>query len=103
MELVRIGQHGAVVDLEFTARRWGRWSLGTVDVDLYDRRAGLVREHVPAAELRLGYRSSAFGIQNTASALGANAMGNNTTSPPKKIIHERSVCDSRRPNREGRT
>jgi UDP-N-acetylmuramate dehydrogenase len=29
-----------------------------VDVDLYDRRAGLVREHVPAAELRLGYRSS---------------------------------------------
>ncbi|HEY2205355.1 MAG TPA: UDP-N-acetylmuramate dehydrogenase [Pseudonocardia sp.] len=31
-----------------------------VDVDLYDRRAGTVRDHVPAAELRLGYRSSAL-------------------------------------------
>jgi len=29
-----------------------------VDVDLYDRRAGTVREHVPAAELGLGYRTS---------------------------------------------
>lgn len=29
-----------------------------VDVDLYDRRAGAVREHVPAAELALGYRTS---------------------------------------------
>jgi UDP-N-acetylmuramate dehydrogenase len=29
-----------------------------VDVDLYDRRAGAVREHVPAAELGLGYRTS---------------------------------------------
>ncbi|WP_132424961.1 UDP-N-acetylmuramate dehydrogenase [Pseudonocardia endophytica] len=29
-----------------------------VDVDLYDRRAGRVREHVPAAELGLGYRTS---------------------------------------------
>jgi UDP-N-acetylmuramate dehydrogenase len=29
-----------------------------VDVDLYDRRARTVREHVPAAELGLGYRTS---------------------------------------------
>ncbi|HXV91912.1 MAG TPA: UDP-N-acetylmuramate dehydrogenase [Pseudonocardia sp.] len=29
-----------------------------VDVDLYDRRAGAVRTHVPAAELGLGYRRS---------------------------------------------
>ena len=29
-----------------------------VDVDLYDRRAGQVRPHVPAAELGLGYRAS---------------------------------------------
>jgi UDP-N-acetylmuramate dehydrogenase len=29
-----------------------------VDVDLYDRRTGSVREHVPAAELGLGYRTS---------------------------------------------
>ncbi|WP_338051902.1 UDP-N-acetylmuramate dehydrogenase [Pseudonocardia acidicola] len=29
-----------------------------VDVDLYDRRAGTVRCHVPAAELGLGYRTS---------------------------------------------
>ncbi|MDT7586366.1 MAG: UDP-N-acetylmuramate dehydrogenase [Pseudonocardiales bacterium] len=31
-----------------------------VDVDLYDRRSGLVREHVPAGELRLVYRGSAL-------------------------------------------
>ncbi|MFR9806577.1 UDP-N-acetylmuramate dehydrogenase [Pseudonocardia sp. RS010] len=29
-----------------------------VDVDLYDRRTGVVRAHVPAAELGLGYRTS---------------------------------------------
>ena len=29
-----------------------------VDVDLYDRRTGVVREHVPAAELGLAYRTS---------------------------------------------
>lgn len=29
-----------------------------VDVDLYDRRAGVVREHVPAADLGLAYRTS---------------------------------------------
>ncbi len=29
-----------------------------VDVDLYDRRTGTVREHVPARELGLGYRTS---------------------------------------------
>jgi UDP-N-acetylmuramate dehydrogenase len=29
-----------------------------VDVDLYDRRSGTVREHVPAADLGLGYRTS---------------------------------------------
>jgi UDP-N-acetylmuramate dehydrogenase len=31
-----------------------------VDVDLYDRRAGVVRTGVPAAELGLGYRTSAL-------------------------------------------
>ncbi|WP_037081042.1 UDP-N-acetylmuramate dehydrogenase [Pseudonocardia spinosispora] len=31
-----------------------------VDVDLYNRRAGVVRSHVPAADLGLGYRSSAL-------------------------------------------
>lgn len=31
-----------------------------VDVDLFDRPAGIVREHVPAAELGLGYRTSAL-------------------------------------------
>jgi UDP-N-acetylmuramate dehydrogenase len=31
-----------------------------VDVDLYDRRADTVREHVPAGELGLGYRTSAL-------------------------------------------
>jgi UDP-N-acetylmuramate dehydrogenase len=31
-----------------------------VDVDLYDRRTDTVREHVPAAELGLGYRTSAL-------------------------------------------
>ncbi|MDN5916217.1 MAG: UDP-N-acetylmuramate dehydrogenase [Pseudonocardia sp.] len=29
-----------------------------VDVDLFDRRSGTVRDHVPAAELGLGYRTS---------------------------------------------
>ncbi len=29
-----------------------------VDVDLYDRRTGAVREHVPASDLGLGYRTS---------------------------------------------
>ena len=31
-----------------------------VDVDLYDRRAGVVRAHVPAAALGLAYRTSVF-------------------------------------------
>ena len=47
IELVKITQHGAVLDLEFAARRWGRWSLGTVDVDVYDR-GGLARRTVRA-------------------------------------------------------
>jgi len=45
VELVRLAQHGAAIELEFTARRWGRWSLGTVDVDIYDR-GGLARQTV---------------------------------------------------------
>ncbi|HTJ68399.1 MAG TPA: DUF58 domain-containing protein [Actinospica sp.] len=45
VELISLEQHGAVLDLEFTARRWGRWSLGTVDVDVYDR-GGLARQTV---------------------------------------------------------
>jgi uncharacterized protein (DUF58 family) len=47
VELLGLTQHGAVLELEFTARRWGRWSLGTVDVDVYDR-GGLVRQTVRA-------------------------------------------------------
>lgn len=47
VELVKLSQHGAVLELEFTARRWGRWSLGTVDIDVYDR-GGLARRTVRA-------------------------------------------------------
>ncbi|QNP74786.1 DUF58 domain-containing protein [Streptomyces roseirectus] len=35
------------VDLVLTARRWGRWTLGTVDVDVYDA-GGLTRRTVRA-------------------------------------------------------
>ncbi|MEY9848103.1 DUF58 domain-containing protein [Streptacidiphilus sp. MAP5-3] len=35
-ELVSVETDGAELILGFLARRWGRWSLGTVDVDLYD-------------------------------------------------------------------
>ena len=45
VELTGIDHQGAVLRLEFTAHRWGRWSLGTVDVDLYDR-GGLTRQSV---------------------------------------------------------
>ncbi len=45
VELTGIEHRGAVLDLEFTAHRWGRWSLGVVDVDLYDR-GGLTRQSV---------------------------------------------------------
>ncbi len=47
VELLRLAQRGATLELEFTARRWGRWSLGTVDVDVYDR-GGLARQTVRA-------------------------------------------------------
>lgn len=47
VELTRILRQGAVLHLEFTARRWGRWSLGTVDVDVYDR-GGLARRTIRA-------------------------------------------------------
>jgi uncharacterized protein (DUF58 family) len=33
------------LDLRFTAQRWGRWTLGTVDVDVYDT-GGLARRSV---------------------------------------------------------
>ncbi|MFE0463110.1 DUF58 domain-containing protein [Kitasatospora sp. NPDC058965] len=33
------------VELEFTAVRWGRWTLGTLDLDVYDR-GGLARRTV---------------------------------------------------------
>ena len=45
VELVGLAQHGSVMELVFTAQRWGRWSLGTVDVDVYDR-GGLARQTV---------------------------------------------------------
>jgi UDP-N-acetylmuramate dehydrogenase len=38
-----------------------------VDVDLYDRRSGTVRAHVPAASLGLGYRTSV--LKSTGSAI----------------------------------
>ncbi|WP_083976116.1 DUF58 domain-containing protein [Kitasatospora azatica] len=39
----RIGE--ASVELEFAAVRWGRWTIGTVDLDIYDR-GGLARRTV---------------------------------------------------------
>lgn len=45
VELVRLARSGPVLELGFTASRWGRWSLGTVDVDVYDR-GGLARQTV---------------------------------------------------------
>jgi uncharacterized protein (DUF58 family) len=45
VELTGIEQDGAQCRLTFTARRWGRWSLATVDFDLYDL-GGLVRRSV---------------------------------------------------------
>ncbi|MBC3842179.1 DUF58 domain-containing protein [Streptacidiphilus sp. 4-A2] len=46
-DLVSVDVTGPVVTLGFTARRWGRWSLGTVDLDLYDT-GGMVRRTVRA-------------------------------------------------------
>jgi UDP-N-acetylmuramate dehydrogenase len=40
-----------------------------VDVDLYDREAGVVREHVPIADLGLGYRTSALKGRDSAVVL----------------------------------
>ncbi|MYS20326.1 Uncharacterized conserved protein, DUF58 family, contains vWF domain, partial [Streptomyces sp. DvalAA-14] len=37
----------SLVELRLTARRWGRWSLGTVDIDLYDA-GGIARRSVRA-------------------------------------------------------
>ena len=44
-DLVAVDVSGPVVTLGFLARRWGRWSLGVVDLDLYDE-GGLVRRTV---------------------------------------------------------
>lgn len=46
LDRLAVGPHH--VDLVLTARRWGRWTLGTVDVDVYDR-GGLARRTVRAA------------------------------------------------------
>ena len=46
-DLVSVAVAGPVVTLGFTAHRWGRWSLGTVDLDLYDT-GGLARRTVRA-------------------------------------------------------
>ncbi|WP_018548897.1 DUF58 domain-containing protein [Streptomyces sp. LaPpAH-108] len=43
LDHLAVGPHR--VDLVLTAQRWGRWTLGTVDVDLYDR-GGLARRSV---------------------------------------------------------
>ncbi|SEN97967.1 Uncharacterized conserved protein, DUF58 family, contains vWF domain [Actinacidiphila rubida] len=45
LDRLDVGTHH--VDLVLTARRWGRWTLGTVDVDVYDR-GGLARRTVRA-------------------------------------------------------
>ncbi|MEU1116624.1 MULTISPECIES: DUF58 domain-containing protein [unclassified Streptomyces] len=45
LDHLAVGPHR--VDLVLTARRWGRWTLGTVDVDVYDR-GGLARRTVRA-------------------------------------------------------
>jgi uncharacterized protein (DUF58 family) len=47
VELVDVRISGPVLTLAFTARRWGRWSLGTADVDLHDS-GGLARRTVRA-------------------------------------------------------
>ncbi|MBO0874960.1 MAG: UDP-N-acetylmuramate dehydrogenase, partial [Pseudonocardia sp.] len=58
-----------------------------VDVDLYDRRTGTVREHVPAAELDLAYRHSALKGRDDAVvlrvrlALRTGAQGNGIRYP----------------------
>jgi uncharacterized protein (DUF58 family) len=44
-ELVQVRTDGPVVTLGFSADRWGRWSLGVVDLDLYDE-GGLARTTV---------------------------------------------------------
>lgn len=45
LDHLAVGPHH--VDLVLTARRWGRWTLGTVDVDVYDP-GGLARRTVRA-------------------------------------------------------
>jgi uncharacterized protein (DUF58 family) len=46
-DLVSVDVTGPVVTLGLTARRWGRWSLGVVDLDVYDA-GGLARNTVRA-------------------------------------------------------
>ncbi|WP_034088006.1 DUF58 domain-containing protein [Streptacidiphilus albus] len=46
-DLVSVDVDGPVVTLGYTARRWGRWTLGVVDLDLYDA-GGLTRRTVRA-------------------------------------------------------
>jgi uncharacterized protein (DUF58 family) len=45
VELADMSITGPVITLTFTAHRWGRWSLGTADVDLHDV-GGLARRTV---------------------------------------------------------
>ncbi|MEW5354335.1 DUF58 domain-containing protein [Streptomyces sp. 16-176A] len=45
LDRLAVGPHH--VELVLTPRRWGRWTLGTVDVDVYDR-GGLARRTVRA-------------------------------------------------------
>ena len=54
-----------------------------VDVDLYDRRAGEVRQHVPAAELGLGYRASVLKHRDDAVVLRVRfRLGGDGASAP---------------------
>ncbi|WP_035796627.1 DUF58 domain-containing protein [Kitasatospora mediocidica] len=47
VELTELWVTGSTLNLRLTARRWGRWTLGTVDLDLYDT-GGLARRTVRA-------------------------------------------------------
>jgi UDP-N-acetylmuramate dehydrogenase len=54
-----------------------------IDVDLYDRRAGVVRQHVPAGELGLGYRASALKGRDDAIVLRVRfALSGDSASAP---------------------
>jgi UDP-N-acetylmuramate dehydrogenase len=65
-----------------------------VDVDLYDRRADAVREHVPAAELSLGYRTSVLKGRDDAIVLRVRfALPGTADSAPVRYAELARVLD----------